>query len=66
MAHADGGMGLALSDSEWIYRSSPAIIYLDIAQCRGASMPALGAMLPYRTIWELAACAFRSVCPSKS
>jgi cytochrome c oxidase cbb3-type subunit 3 len=55
MAHAGGGMGPALSDAAWLYRSSDANIYLDIAQGRGAGMPAFGAMLPDRTIWELVA-----------
>jgi cytochrome c oxidase cbb3-type subunit 3 len=55
MAHAGGGMGPALSDAKWIYRSSDANIYLDIAQGRSAGMPAFGAMLPDRTIWELVA-----------
>jgi cytochrome c oxidase cbb3-type subunit 3 len=54
MAHG-GGMGPALSDSSWIYRSSPANIYLDIVQGRFAGMPAFGAMLPDRTVWELVA-----------
>jgi cytochrome c oxidase cbb3-type subunit 3 len=53
MARGGGGMGPALSDAKWIYRSSPANIYLDIAQGRSAGMPAFGAMLPDRTIWEL-------------
>jgi cytochrome c oxidase cbb3-type subunit 3 len=55
MAHAGGGMGPALSDAKWLYRSSAANIYLDIAQGRSAGMPAFGAMLPDRTIWELVA-----------
>jgi len=55
MANAGGGMGPALSDGTWIYRSSPANIYLTIAQGRSAGMPAFGAMLPDRTIWELVA-----------
>jgi cytochrome c oxidase cbb3-type subunit 3 len=55
MAHAGGGMGPALSDAAWLYRSSDANIYLDIAQGRSAGMPAFGAMLPDRTIWELVA-----------
>lgn len=55
MARGGGGMGPALSDSSWIYRSSPANIYLDIVQGRSAGMPAFGAMLPDRTVWELVA-----------
>jgi cytochrome c oxidase cbb3-type subunit III len=52
-ANAGGGMGPSLSNDRWIYRSSPANIYLTIAQGRSAGMPAFGAMLPDRTIWEL-------------
>jgi len=55
MANAGGGMGPALSNDLWIYRDSPANIYLTIAQGRAAGMPAFGAMLPDRTIWELVA-----------
>src|SRR6201996_6443506 len=54
-ANAGGGMGPSLSNDLWIYRSSPANIYLSIAQGRSAGMPAFGAMLPDRTIWELVA-----------
>lgn len=56
--HADnggGGMGPSLSDNIWIYRSSPGNIYMTIVQGRSAGMPAFGAMLPDRTIWELVA-----------
>lgn len=55
MARGGGGMGPALSNARWLYRSSPANIYLSIAQGRSAGMPAFGAMLPDRTIWELVA-----------
>lgn len=55
MPHGGGGMGPALSNRVWIYRDSPANIYLSIAQGRSAGMPAFGAMLPDRTIWELVA-----------
>src|ERR1700742_4135149 len=54
-ANAGGGMGPALSNDLWIYRSSPANIYLTIVQGRAAGMPAFGAMLPDRTVWELVA-----------
>src|ERR1700744_3962344 len=54
-ANAGGGMGPSLSNDLWIYRSSPANIYLDIVQGRSAGMPAFGAMLPDRTVWELVA-----------
>lgn len=55
MGNGGGGMGPALSNRSWIYRDSPANIYLSIAQGRSAGMPAFGAMLPDRTIWELVA-----------
>jgi cytochrome c oxidase cbb3-type subunit 3 len=54
-ANAGGGMGPSLSNDIWIYRSSPANIYLSIVQGRSAGMPAFGAMLPDRTVWELVA-----------
>lgn len=52
-ANGAGGMGPSLSDNKWIYRSSPANLYLTIAQGRADGMPAWGAMLPDRVIWEL-------------
>jgi cytochrome c oxidase cbb3-type subunit 3 len=55
MARGGGGMGPALSDNAWVYRASPANIYLSIVQGRSAGMPAFGAMLPDRTVWELVA-----------
>ncbi len=54
-ANGGGGMGPSLSDDIWIYRSSPANIYLTIVQGRSKGMPAFGAMLPDRTVWELVA-----------
>jgi cytochrome c oxidase cbb3-type subunit 3 len=54
-ANGGGGMGPSLSNDRWIYRSSPANIYLTIVQGRSAGMPAFGAMLPDRTVWELVA-----------
>jgi cytochrome c oxidase cbb3-type subunit III len=54
-ANGGGAMGPSLSDDIWIYRSSPANIYLSIVQGRPAGMPAFGAMLPDRTAWELVA-----------
>jgi cytochrome c oxidase cbb3-type subunit 3 len=50
-----GGMGPSLSNDIWIYRSAPGNVYLSIAQGRAAGMPAFGAMLPDRTLWELVA-----------
>ncbi len=54
-ANGGGGMGPSLSNDRWIYRSSAANIYLTIIQGRSAGMPAFGAMLPDRTVWELVA-----------
>lgn len=50
-----GGMGPPLSDEEWIYGSEPGQVYLSIMHGRPAGMPAWGAMLPEKTVWELAA-----------
>jgi len=54
-ANGGGGMGPSLSNDKWIYRASAANIYLSIVQGRSAGMPAFGAMLPDRTVWELVA-----------
>ena len=48
-----GGMGPALSNDQWLHRSSPANIYLTIVQGRSKGMPAFGTLLPERTVWEL-------------
>lgn len=50
-----GGMGPPLSDAEWIYGGSPSQIYLSIVHGRPDGMPAWGAMLPKKTVWELVA-----------
>lgn len=52
-ANGAGGMGPSLSNDVWLYRSSPANIYLTIIQGRQRGMPAFGAMLPDRVVWEL-------------
>jgi cytochrome c oxidase cbb3-type subunit 3 len=52
-ANGAGGMGPSLSNGAWLYRSSPANIYLTIVQGRSKGMPAFGAMLPDQVIWEL-------------
>lgn len=52
-ANGAGGMGPSLSNDMWIYRSSPANIYLTIIQGRSKGMPSFGAMLPDRVVWEL-------------
>jgi cytochrome c oxidase cbb3-type subunit 3 len=54
--HADngaGGMGPALSNATWLHGSTPANIYLTIAQGRGNGMPAFGRLLPDQVIWDL-------------
>jgi cytochrome c oxidase cbb3-type subunit 3 len=48
-----GGMGLALSNRYFQYGSTPANIYLSIAQGRPNGMPAWGATLPPSVIWDL-------------
>jgi cytochrome c oxidase cbb3-type subunit 3 len=48
-----GGMGPALSNASWIYGSTPAQIYLTIAQGRPNGMPAFGQLLPDNVIWDL-------------
>jgi cytochrome c oxidase cbb3-type subunit III len=48
-----GGMGPSLSNSQWIYGSTPANIYLTIVQGRPNGMPAFGSMLPDQIIWDL-------------
>jgi cytochrome c oxidase cbb3-type subunit III len=52
-ANGAGGMGPSLSNDTWLYRSSPANIYLTIIQGREKGMPSFGAMLPDRVVWEL-------------
>jgi cytochrome c oxidase cbb3-type subunit III len=52
-ANGAGGMGPSLSNDKWLYRSSPANIYLTIIQGREKGMPSFGAMLPDRVVWEL-------------
>jgi len=54
-ANGAGGMGPSLSNDRWIYRASDANIYLTIVQGRANGMPAWGAVLPDRTVWELVA-----------
>jgi cytochrome c oxidase cbb3-type subunit 3 len=51
--NAAGGMGPSLSDDVWLYRSSPANLFLTIIQGREKGMPSFGAMLPDRVVWEL-------------
>lgn len=54
--HADnggGGMGPALSNSQFIYGSAPADIFLTIAQGRPNGMPAWRKLLPDDAIWQL-------------
>lgn len=55
--HASGGgsIGPALMDDQWRYGSSAANIYATISQGRPNGMPAFGAKVPPKEIWELAA-----------
>jgi cytochrome c oxidase cbb3-type subunit III len=48
-----GGMGIALSNSQFKYGDKPAQIYLSIAQGRPLGMPAWGESLPAPVIWDL-------------
>jgi cytochrome c oxidase cbb3-type subunit 3 len=50
-----GAIGPALSDSVWIYGSSPDQIYATIVQGRGNGMPAFGGKVPDFQVRELAA-----------
>lgn len=50
-----GGMGPSLSNRKFIYGNRPENIFLTIMQGRAAGMPAFGAMLPDKVIWDLAA-----------
>ncbi|HVV52479.1 MAG TPA: c-type cytochrome [Polyangia bacterium] len=52
---AGGGMGPSLRDPSWRYGSTPDRVFNSIAQGRGQGMPAWGARLDEKQIWELAA-----------
>lgn len=54
-ANGVGGIGPALSNSQFIYGSEPENIYLTILQGRPNGMPAWGGMLPDAVIWDLVA-----------
>ncbi len=54
-ANGAGGMGPALSNSFFVYGSSPANIYLSIVQGRPNGMPAWGSILPDEVIWDIVA-----------
>jgi cytochrome c oxidase cbb3-type subunit 3 len=53
--HAQGGgdKGPALMDDVWIYGSEPAAIYTTIVDGRPNGMPAFGARIPEREVWEI-------------
>jgi cytochrome c oxidase cbb3-type subunit 3 len=48
-------MGPSLRDPRWLYGSTPDRIFASIAQGRGHGMPAWGARLPEKQLWELTA-----------
>jgi cytochrome c oxidase cbb3-type subunit III len=48
-----GGMGPALSNTNFMYGAEPENIYLSIYQGRPKGMPAWGAALPDSVIWDL-------------
>jgi cytochrome c oxidase cbb3-type subunit III len=51
--HGGGGIGPALMDEEWTYGSSPAQIYVSIAEGRPNGMPSWGGHIPDYQIWQL-------------
>jgi Cytochrome c, mono- and diheme variants len=53
--HAGGGMGPSLRDATWIYGNKSTDIFNSIASGRANGMPAWGAMLPPKQIWEIVA-----------
>lgn len=50
-----GGMGPDLTDKQWRYGGSDVDIFSSIYRGRAKGMPAWGAVLPERQIWELVA-----------
>jgi cytochrome c oxidase cbb3-type subunit 3 len=51
--HGGGGMGPSLRDPDWIYGSSPALIFDAIARGRANGMPSWGERLSEADIWHL-------------
>jgi cytochrome c oxidase cbb3-type subunit 3 len=51
--HGGGGMGPSLRDPDWVYGSSPALIFDAIARGRAKGMPSWGARLTDTQIWQL-------------
>ena len=50
-----GGMGPDLTDAEWRYGGAPAEIFRSVYEGRPQGMPAWGAALPDKQIWQLTA-----------
>lgn len=53
--HGGGGMGPSLRDPMWLYGDHDGQIFDSIAHGRSHGMPAWGAKVPPRQIWELVA-----------
>jgi cytochrome c oxidase cbb3-type subunit III len=51
--HAGGGMGPSLRDADWIYGSSPGLIFDAIARGRANGMPSWAERLSENQIWQL-------------
>jgi cytochrome c oxidase cbb3-type subunit 3 len=51
--HGGGGIGPALMDDEWLYGSSPALIYNSISEGRPNGMPAFREKIPETQLWQL-------------
>jgi len=54
-ANGGGGMGPALSNSDFVYGGSPGNIYMTLVQGRPRGMPAWGTVLPDNILWDLVA-----------
>jgi cytochrome c oxidase cbb3-type subunit III len=52
---AGSGMGPSLRDPDWRYGGTADRIFNSIAQGRGQGMPAWGARIPEKQIWEMTA-----------
>jgi len=54
-ASGGGGMGPALTDSEWRYGADPASIFESIMRGRPQGMPSFGGHIPEDQVWQLVA-----------
>jgi cytochrome c oxidase cbb3-type subunit 3 len=51
--HGGGGMGPSLRDDTWIYGSSDAQIFSDIAEGRAHGMPSWASRIPDAMVWRI-------------